>query len=340
MRAVQIFEFGPPATALQIRTDVAEPLVGPGEVRIRVAATSVNPIDCAVRSGYGAKFFLAKGLVRMPLIPGRDIAGVVESVGDGVTRFAPGDKVWAGVPNFATAELAVAPEAWVAPLPASLSFVEAAAFPFAALTAWTALVDIVGLTPETTAGKRVVVPRGGGGVGSFAIQLMKAWGAHVATIVSTRNVELVRNLGADEVVDYIKDDFAAHLFDYDVAFDTAFDTELKLLGTLKTGADAAYVSIVTPKLHLIDQHGLEAGLVAGDRFLAERKAEQTRLGRRYDWSFMEPNGAALKTIGQLIDAGKIRPVIDRVYAMDDIAQAHRFCETKQAQGKIVVEITP
>ena len=339
MRAVQIFDFGPPETALQIRDDVAEPVVGPGDVLIRVAATSVNPIDCAVRSGYGAAFFLAMGLVRMPLIPGRDIAGVVEAVGAEVSRFRPGDRVWAGVPNFATAELAVAPQGWVAPMPASLSFVEAAAFPFAALTGWSALVDVVGLTPANTAGKRVVIPRGGGGVGSFAIQLMKAWGAEVATIVSTRNVDLVRDLGADTVVDYTRQDFAAELFDYDVAFDTAFDTEQKLLGTLKTGADAAYVSIVTPKLHLIDQHGLEAGLKAGEAFLADRKAQQAQLGRRYDWSFMEPNGAALEIIGGLIEAGKIRPVIDRVYALDDVAQAHRYCETKQAQGKIVVEIT-
>ncbi len=340
MKAVQIHSFGPAETALEICRDVPEPPVGPGEVRIKVAATSVNPIDAAVRSGYGSEFFLAKGLVRMPLIPGRDIAGVVESVGEGVTRFAPGDKVWAGVPNFATAQLAVAPEAWVAPLPASLNYIEAAAFPFAALTAWTALVDIVGLTPETTPGKRVVIPRGGGGVGSFAIQLMKAWGAHVATIVSTRNVELVRSLGADEVVDYTQEDFAERLFDYDVAFDTAFDTEQKLLGTLKTGANAAYVSIVTPKLHLIDRLGLEAGIAAGESFLAERKEQQAKLGRRYDWSFMEPNGAGLEAIGALIDAGQIRPVIDSVYTMEDIVEAHRLCETKRAQGKIVIEITP
>ena len=340
MKAVQIFAFGPPETALQIRTDVAVPVVGPGDVLIRVAATSVNPIDCAVRSGYGSAFFLAKGLVRMPLIPGRDIAGVVEAVGAEVRTFKPGDKVWAGVPNFATAELAAVPQAWVAPMPANLTFVEAAALPYAALTAWSALADMVGLTAENTAGKTVIVPRGGGGVGSFAIQWMKAWGARVATVVSTRNLELVASLGADVAVDYTREDFSQVLFDYDVAFDTAFDTEQKLLGALKTGADAAYVSIVTPKLHLIDQHGLEAGLLAGEAFLAQRKAEQAALGRRYDWSFMEPNGAALAVIGQLVEAGKVRPVIDRVYGLDDIAEAHRYCETKQAQGKIVVEITP
>jgi NADPH:quinone reductase-like Zn-dependent oxidoreductase len=224
-------------------------------------------------------------------------------------------------------------------MPANLSFNEAASIPWVALTAWSALVDTVGLDETTTPGKRVIIPRGAGGVGSFAIQLMKAWGAEVATICSTRNVELVRRLGADVVVDYTRQDLAEVLHDYDVAFDTAFDTEAKLLDALKVGADAAYVSIVTPKLRLIDEFGLEEGIVRGDAFLANRKAEQARLGRRYEWSFAEPSGEALARIGALIEAGRIVPVIDRVYPMEEIVAAHRFCETRQAQGKIVIQIT-
>jgi NADPH:quinone reductase-like Zn-dependent oxidoreductase len=339
MKAVVIETFGA-TDVLQVRTDVPAPEIGPDELLVRVHATSVNPIDCAVRSGYGAKFFLDRGLIRLPLTPGRDVAGVVEKVGAGVSGFAPGDRVYAGVTNFATAELIAVPAAWAAPMPRTLSFVEAAAIPYAALTAWSALVDMAGLTEANTPGKRIVIPRGAGGVGSFAIQLMKAWGAHVATICSTRNVELVRSLGADVVVDYLHEDFAALLSGYDVAFDTAFDTEAKLLGTLKTGADAAYVSIVTPKLHLIDEFGLEEGLRRGEAYLVERKAEQAALGRRYDWSFMEPNGAALRMIGALIEAGRVRPVVDRVYTIDEIAAAQDYCETKQARGKIVVAVSP
>jgi reticulon-4-interacting protein 1, mitochondrial len=340
MRAVLIEHFGPAEEALQIVANAAIPEPGPDEVLVRVKATSVNPIDCAVRSGYGAEFFLAKGLMTLPLIPGRDVAGTIEAVGAGVQNCAVGEPVYAGVTNFATAELIKIPASWVAPMPKRLSFIEAAALPYAALTAWTALVDIVGLTAQTTAGKRVIVPRGAGGVGSFAIQLLKAWGAHVATIVSARSASFVRRLGADVVVDRETEDPTAILRDYDVAFDTAFDMEQKLLDALKVDANAAYVSIVTPKLRLIDRYGLSEGLKRGQQLLEERKAQQAELGRRYDWSFMEPSGAALVEIGKLIDAGKIRPLVDRVYPMESIVEAHRYCETKQAQGKIVVEITP
>ncbi|MBJ7483665.1 zinc-binding dehydrogenase [Brevundimonas sp.] len=339
MRAAQFSVFGAAPDVLKVLTDAPVPEIGPDDILVDNGATTVNPIDCAVRAGYGSAFFLREGLIRIPLIPGRDVAGVVAAVGANISDFRVGDRVYAGVPNFASAEQVGLPAAWAAPAPLTLSTPEAASLPYVALTTWTALVDILGLTPETTQGKRVVVPRGAGGVGSFAIQLMKAWGAHVATVCSTRNVDLVRSLGADVVVDYTREDFREVLKDYDVAFDTAFDTEEGLLGTLKTGADAAYVSIVTPKLHMIDQFGLEDGIARGEAFLADRKAQQARLGRRYEWAFMKPNGAALRTIAALVDEGRIRPVIDRVYGLDQIVDAHLYCETKQAQGKIVIDIT-
>lgn len=339
MKAVRIDAFGPAEAALRLVMDEPTPTPGPGEILVRVEATSVNPIDCAVRQGYGAAFFLAAGLIRLPLIPGRDVAGTVEAVGPGVTAFHPGRRVYAGATNFATAEFIAIPAAWAAPMPRGLSSIEAAALPYAALTAWSALVDTVGLTARTTAGRRVVIPRGAGGVGSFAIQLMKAWGAQVASICSTRNVELVRGLGADPVVDYLRADFTRVLANFDVAFDTAFDTEEGLLSILKTGADAAYVSIVTPRLRLMDQYGLDAGAARGNALLSQRKAEQALLGRRYDWAFMRPNGEALASIGALVEAGSIRPLIDRVYPIEDIVEAHRYCESRQARGKIIVEIT-
>ncbi len=339
MRAARFAVFGAAPDVLQILTDAPVPTMGPDDILVDNRATSVNPIDCAVRSGYGSAFFLREGLIRMPLIPGRDVAGMVTAVGANVVDFEVGDPIYAGVPNFAAAERVCLPAAWAAPAPRSLSTLEAASLPYVALTTWTALVDILGLTPETTRGKRIVIPRGAGGVGSFAIQLMKAWGAHVATVCSTRNVDLVRSLGADVVVDYTQEDFRDVLNDYDVAFDTAFDTEEGLLETLKTGADAAYVSIVTPKLHMIDQYGLDEGIALGEAFLADRQAQQARLGRRYEWAFMKPNGAALRTITALVDEGRIRPVIDRIYGLDQIVDAHLYCETKQAQGKIVIDIT-
>lgn len=338
MRAVRHARYGAAEDVLELTTSAVTPPLKPNDVLVKVLATSVNPIDCAVRSGYGAAYWEKVGFVQHPHTPGRDVAGEVAAVGEAVTGYKVGDAVWAGTLFGGSAEYAVVSEAWLAPKPASLSFLEAGSMPYALLTAWTALVDHGGLTAQNAAGKRVIVPRGAGGVGSLAIQLLKAWGAEVATICSTRNVDLVRSLGADVIVDYTKQDFSEVLKDYDFAFDTAFDCEAQLLSALKVDADAAYVSIVTPKLILIDELGLEAGLARGEAMLAERVADQAKLGRRYAWSFMRPNGAALRTIGELVEAGKIRPVIDRVYGLTDLAAAHLFCETKQAQGKIVIDI--
>jgi NADPH:quinone reductase-like Zn-dependent oxidoreductase len=227
---------------------------------------------------------------------------------------------------------------WLAPKPRELTFVEAASLPYVALTTWTALVTHAGLSVENARGRHVIIPRAAGGVGSFATQLAKAWGARVTALCSTRNVELVRALGADQVIDYERQDPAQHLAEADIAFDTSFDTERLLLDALKTGADAAYVSIVTPKLTLIDEFGLEEGLKRGEALLAERVARQRTLGRRYYWSFAQPNGAALREIGALVDAGRIRPLIDREYALDDIAAAHEYCESGRAQGKIAIRV--
>jgi NADPH:quinone reductase-like Zn-dependent oxidoreductase len=340
VRAVHFDRFGPAREVLRIVDDQPTPLVRDGEILIRVEATSVNPIDCAVRSGYGAAFFTSRGLMQLPLVPGRDVAGTVQQLGPNVEGFRVGDRVFAGVTNFATAEIVRVPVTSAAPMPRSLSFTEAASLPYVALTTWAALVDAAGLTPETTKGKHVIVPRGAGGVGCFAIQLMKAWGASVASTCSTKNVEFVRGLGADVVVDYTKEDVGAVLSGYDVAFDTTFDLEPQLLGALKTNADAVYVSVVTPKIRLTDEFGVDEGLKRAQGLLASRKDEQSKLGRRYEWAFMEPNGAALAQIGELVDSGRIRPVIDSVFEMERIAEAHERCDTKKARGKIVVTITP
>jgi NADPH:quinone reductase-like Zn-dependent oxidoreductase len=206
------------------------------------------------------------------------------------------------------------------------------------LTAWTALVKVAGLNESTTAGKRVIIPRGAGGVASIGIQLIKAWGGYVATMCSTRNVDLVRSLGADLVIDYKKEDPRELLHDFDVAFDTSFDTEQMLLDALKTHSGACYASVVTPKLKLIDEFGLEEGIRRGERLFAERVAAQRALGRSYHWVFAELDGDALRAIGRLVDAGKIRPLVDRTYALENIADAHERCESGQASGRIIVEL--
>lgn len=335
MKRAQYDSYGAPRDVLKIVTaPIPEPR--PDELLVRVRASSVNPIDCALRSGYGRAFFETRAA--LPLSPGRDIAGEVVSMGSAVTTFAPGDAVYASVFYGANAEYIAVPASHAALKPASLSFLEAAALPFAALTAWTALVKNAGLNEQTTAGKRVLIPRGAGGVGSVGIQLVKAWGGYVASTCSTRNVELVKSLGADLVLDYTKEDLRGKLRDFDVAFDTSFDTEQVLLDALRIDAGARYVSVVSPKLKLIDQFGLEAGLKEGERMLAERIEAQAALGRGYNWVFAELDGGALRSIAELVDAGKVRPVLNRVFPFERIAEAHEHCETVRSAGRIVIDL--
>jgi reticulon-4-interacting protein 1, mitochondrial len=335
MKVAQYERYGAPRDVLKIVT-APIPKPGPDELLIRVHASSVNPIDCALRSGYGRAFFERRA--SLPLRPGRDIAGEVLSKGAAVTAFASGDAVYASVFYGANAEYIIVPAAHAALKPASLSFLEAAALPFAAATAWTALVKTAGLDQRTTAGKRVLIPRGAGGVGSVGIQLVKAWGGYVASTCSTRNVELVKALGADLVIDYTKEDLRGKFRDFDVAFDTSFDTEQVLLDALKVNQGAHYVSVVSPKLKLIDQLGLEAGLKEGERMLAERVETQAALGRGYGWAFAELDGGALRCIAELVDAGRIKPVLNQVFPFERIAEAHEYCETARAAGRIVIDL--
>ncbi len=337
MKAAQFNEYGTAQAVLRIVDDLPPPTPGASEVLVCVHASSVNPIDCAVRRGYGREYFEAKGMSRLPICPGRDVAGEIIAVGSEVIQFRTGDAIYAATLGGSNAEYAVIAEAQVSLKPKSLAYAQAAAIPYAALTAWSALVETAGLTPANAPYKRVVIPRAAGGVGSFAIQLVKAWGGHVTAICSTRNVELVRSLGADEVIDYTRQEPRAILRDFDVAFDTAPDTEELLLGALKMDGHAQYVSIVSPRLRLVDQYGLEDGLRRGDELFEAKVAAQTALGRSYHWAFTQPNTAGLRAISELIDGGKIRPIIDRTYRLDEIVAAHEYCESGRATGRIVIK---
>lgn len=356
MRSVQIRRYGPADEVLEIIDDTPIPRPGPDEIIIRAHATAVNPVDCTARSGYGRNIFSTLW-GSLPLILGRDVSGEVAAVGKRVKSFAPGDEVFAA-PHIGCYAQYVAVKAEHAALkPGNLDHIEAASLPFVGLTAFTALVDHVGLTASSAAGKKIVIPRAAGGVGSFAVQLMKAWGAYVAAICSTRNVPLVAGLGADEVIDYRQQDFTRVLSGYDVAFDTvgkpadfedmdgksyntgsAEDFDERLMGVLKKHQDAAYVTICSPKMVLTDKYGLEEGTRRAEALFRQRKAVQEAFGRRYYWSFCNPSGRALAEIAALVEAGAIKPVVDRVFRLDELIAAHEYCESGQAQGKIVIEI--
>lgn len=357
MRAVTIERFGSAEDVLVLSRDTPVPQPADNEILVQVHATAINPVDCAARRGYGRNIFSTLW-GDLPLILGRDISGVVAATGRNVSEFSPGDEVFAAPHIGCYAEYATVKAEHAALKPGNVSHQQAASLPFIALTTWAALVDKADLNADSCAGRKIVIPRAAGGVGSFAVQLVKAWGAYVAGVCSSRNVELVKRLGADKVIDYSKQDFTELLSDYDVAFDTIGkpsdfeamrgkgyidgvedDFDDKLLSVLKKDAGAVYVTICSPKMALTDQYGLDEGVRLAEEIFRTRAEAQRQFGRRYFWSFFSPNGEALSAISSLVEANRVHPVVDRVYSLEEMADAHKYCETGQAQGKIVINVS-
>jgi NADPH:quinone reductase-like Zn-dependent oxidoreductase len=300
MRAME--STGPEALRL---IDVERPEPGLTEVLVRVRAAGVNPADWKLRAG-----------AKEPFVPGFDVAGVVESVGLGVTLFAPGDEVY-GMPRFphpakAYADYVTAPSRHFARKPAGLSFTEAAGLPLVSLTAWQALVDTAGVQ----SGQRVLVHAAAGGVGHVAVQIAKALGAYVIGTASEAKHDFVRSLGADEVVDYRTTDFSETIRDVDVVIETiGGENGERSLKTLRPG-------------------GLLVQLVPGPPAeLAER------LGVRAVFMLVEPDLAGLKAVTALVEGGELRVELDTVLPLEDAAKAHELGETNRATGKIVLTVS-
>ncbi|SFU58934.1 NADP-dependent oxidoreductase [Alicyclobacillus macrosporangiidus] len=290
--------------------ELPEPQVGPRDVLIEVHAAAVNPVDWKIRNGW-----LQQRLqYAFPLILGWDVAGVVVRTGPEVTRFRVGDEVFSRpdiARNGAYAEHIAVDERLVAKKPSNLSFEEAAAVPLAALTAWEALVDRAGVQ----AGQRVLIHAGAGGVGVYAIQFAKHFGAEVTTTVSARNAPLAQELGADRVIDYTAEDFTKDGRVYDIVFDTVgADVQEKSLDVVKPGG--LLISIVSPP---------------------QQEACEAR-GIRGAWFFLEPDGEKLAKIGRLIEEGRVKPVVGAVFPLAEAAKAHELSEHRHLQGKIVLRV--
>jgi NADPH:quinone reductase-like Zn-dependent oxidoreductase len=282
--------------------------------------------------------FKAVVKLQLPAVMGSDLAGVVTEVGSRVTRFKPGDAVFASIFDIGTgaiAEFAVVPESAAALKPDNLDFVQAAAIPMVGLTSWQALKERVKLRP----GQKVFIPAGSGGIGTFAIQLAKHLGARVGTTTSTGNVELVRGLGADEIVDYKQQEFEKVLRGYDAVLGTVRgDAMEKAVGILKPGA--SMVSLVGP---------LDAAFARarGLNFLltfvfAMMSRKIKRLAKQHDVSysflFAHPDGAQLAQIGELLRTERIRPVIDKVFPFEQAREALEYLGQGRAKGKVVIKI--
>lgn len=315
MKAAAIGGYGGP-DQFQIR-EVEKPTPGPGQLLVRVRATSVNPLDWKVRKG-SLRFVKP---ARFPLILGYDVAGEVEAIGPEVSHFAPGDAIYAySVQGGGYAEYALVGEEAAAPKPASLSFEEAAAVPLAALTALQALRD----KGELEEGERLLVNGGSGGVGHFAVQIGKALGARVVAVASGRNQDFLRELGADRGIDYEQEDFATDEENYHVVFDavgTSSFRETELM--LEEGG----VHVTTSFEPAIVVRGVVA--LVGALFGPVRRARSV---------IVKPSGQDLAFLGRLIDGGRLRPHVEEVFRLDRIADAHSYSESGHVRGKLVVSL--
>ncbi len=319
MRAVGLTGYGS-ADVLHIR-EAEKPAPGVGEVLISVQASTVTPPDSAFRTGKPLLVRLFAGLRRPKSIPGSELAGVVEDVGQGVTRLAIGDRVYgtAAPDSGAHAEYRCLPEDGVlATLPEGMSFEEAVAIIDGGLTALPFLRDVAKLRR----GQAILVIGASGSVGGAAVQLAKYFGATVTGVCSTRNVELVRSLGADHVVDYTAVDFTTSSQTYDVVFDAVGKSSFSRCRKTLT-RDGIYMTTV-PSLGIMIQ------------------TLMTRMGRRratIAFTGLTTNRERLMFLDARARAGELRPVVDRVYRLEEIADAHRYVDTQRKRGSVVLRVT-
>ena len=314
--------------------EMPEPALRDDDVLVEIHASGLNLLDSKTRDGE-FKLILP---YRPPFILGHDVAGTVVRVGPGVRRFKPGDEIYARprdgrIGTFA--EFISMNEADVALKPKNLTMEEASSIPLAGLTAWQVLVERAGLRK----GQKILIHAGSGGVGTFAIQLAKHLGATVATTTSTGNVELVKSLGADIVIDYKKQDFEKVLSGYDIVLNSlGGDTLKKSLNVLKQGGKLISIS-GPPDVDFAKEQGLNWALQQVMRLLSfgiRRKARGRRVS--YSFLFMRANGKQLSQITSLIEAGVIRPVVDRVFPFEATNEALAYIETGRSKGKVVVKL--
>lgn len=314
--------------------DMPEPDMGPNDVLVGIKAAAVNLLDSKVRDG-AFKLFLP---YRPPFILGHDLAGTVLRVGADVRAFKPGDEVYARPRDHRTgtfAERIAVDQADLALKPASLTMEEAASIPLVGLTAWQALVEVGKVGP----GQRVFIQAGSGGVGSFAVQLARHLGATVATTTSAANADLVRSLGADVVIDYRTQDFGQVLSGYDLVLHSQGATDLaRSLKVLKPGGRVISIS-GPPDLPFAKALRLNLLFRFVIRMLSRGVLTKARArGVGYSFLFMRAEGTQLAEIARLVDAGAIRPVVDKVFPFAQTPAALAHVETGRAKGKVVISV--
>jgi NADPH:quinone reductase-like Zn-dependent oxidoreductase len=333
MKAVLAEQYGG-VEVLEISDDLPVPRVGPNGVLVEVHAASVNPVDWKLRQG----LLHAVMPVVFPVIWGCDLSGVVKEVGPSVTLFKPGDEVYGMKDGYVAktyrgtyAEYMVVPEKSLATKPKNLSHEEAAAVPLAALTAWQAMVNQGKLKP----GQRVLIHAGAGGVGVMAIQIAKAFGAYVAATASTRNQDLLRELGADQAIDYSREKIGKVRPKFDLVLDAVGERVwAESLSALKIGGRLVTLAVPIPE-RLGGKATFFATAIRGVAFGVVRGLLG---GKRLAVTRVKPRGGELEKISALIEAGKIRPVVENIFSLEQIAEAHRLSQAGHVRGKLVIRI--
>ncbi len=310
------------------------PTIGANDVLVKIMAASINPIDLKTKDG-GLKMLLN---YEMPLILGSDFSGVITEVGSAVTAFTVGDPIYGRVQKNRIgtfAEYIAVDQGDIAIKPKNLTFEEAAAIPLVGLTSYQALHDIMHIQPN----QKVLIQAGSGGIGTIAIQIAKMLGAYVATTTSQKNTAFVKSLGADQVIDYRTENFADILHDYDYVFDTQGGQTLEdAFKIIKPGGKVVSISGL-PNARFAQEYHLPLWKKLAFRLVTHKltKLEKTSQADYY-FLFMKPSGAQLETLRTLIEAGTLKPVIDRVIPFNNIADVFNYSHAGKARGKIILAI--
>ena len=330
MQAVLLDRYGPP-DVLRL-AEVPDPTPGPRDVLVRVRASSVNPVDCKIRAGG------QRGVLRyaLPWILGLDVSGEVAAVGEQVTRFAVGDAVF-GSPSHRRpgcyAELVAIDAGELAHKPGSLTHIEAATLPLVGQTAWMCLMPWLTERP----GQQVFVQAGAGGVGSLAIQLARHHGAHVATTCSPKNAQLVSSLGAAQIIDYRTQRFEDVLSEQDIVLDSlGGQARRRAMGVLRRGGRLA--TIVSGMPGYTERFGPNLAVVAALVAMGRMKVQGLLAGVKTASVLRKPDAQILAQLAALVEQGALRPVVDTVYPLAEIAAAHAHVETGHARGKVAIAV--
>ena len=329
-------------TNFKINESIALPEPKQNQVLVKIKASSVNPIDLMKREGYGSAIFEKQRRQNFPWILGSDFSGNVVSAGNKVKRFKEGDEVWGCTSNASAgtyAEYVVINQDEVNFKPKNLTFEESASLPYVFLTTWSAIIRWAGLRPKDLIEKKVFIQGGAGGVGTTAIQLFRYWGSNISSTCSEGNIELLKSLGVNEIIDYRRNSFQEALKDYDLVYDLLGDSVLdnsieECCKVLKKDASSHYITLTHPFINTMDSKGLFLGIPHA--LLLRQKLKAAYKPINVHWSIYRPSLSGLQELTYLAEENIIKPVIDSTFSLSEIAKAHEKVATGHSSGKVVI----